>query len=522
MSVLTIHQAHAPGESYNLTLSSSRVQEYNTPGVTLYLNVTGANTSNNYQFTFTVTDPSGVRANATTSITPIQATFVTSVLYPKDFGTGAGVRYVGNYTINVAQTQPGNKPTVATGRFVAGITDNLIYQRTYQISTKAEGYAASESITITLFQGSGLAQGFPLVRAADANGSLSFPWQIPPDAATGNYRITLTGPTTAKNPADIQTFTVNPTSVTIPGLTVNNPTMARTLTQQFLFAPQYPSGQRVQTGWATIRIAEPDGVTHVSTNGTFDSLTGTFRATYRPPPDAVAGIWVATIDTDQFNDGYGNKGPSLTVVAGFYLQPATLNVAITAKLLAGITFNAGDVIPIYASVKYPDGSLFDSGVVVAKLSHGGVVVGTPVTLSYVPGQQEWAGSYQANSHDPSGIWLVTVDASDQPGNTGEEILSTIVSIPPPTPPPSQPSGLNTSSFLLVAAIVAAVALGVLLMALLIHRKKLTRTEVKLDLRVVDKEVDRIQDSAFFQRVKKQVEDKKGPESDEPSGRRTDH
>ncbi len=507
-----VQLAHAPGEVYSLALSSTRVQEYNTPGITISLNVTSASIGTNYQFTFTVSDPTGAITAAVTSTTPSNPSFLTSVVYPKDFGPNTAVKYVGNYTVNVDQNKPSTKLSVQTGRFLVGLTDNLSYGRTYQVSMKAAGYGTSESITIRLSQGGVSVPGFPLSRPADVNGSFSFPWQIPPNATIGTYTLTLTGSTTPKTPTDTQTFAVNQANVIIPGLTVNSPTISRTLTQQFLFAPQYPSGQRIQTGQATIRIAEPDGVTHVSANGTYDGLTGTFRATYRLPTNAITGIWVATIDTNVFDDGYGNKGPGLTIATGFYVQSASLDVAITETLITGKTFNAGDVIPIYASIKYPDGTLFDSGLVVAKLLNNGLVVGTPITLSYIPGQQEWAGSYQVRSSDPAGIWVVTLDASDQPGNTGQEILSVIVSIPPITPPPSQASGMSTSFFLLIAAIVAAAALAGLLGALLLHRKKVTRSEVKLDLSVVDKEVGRIQESAFFQRVKRQVEDKKSPES----------
>ncbi len=476
------------------------------------LNITNATVGTNYQFTFTVSDPSGAVTAAVTSTTPTNPSFLTSVVYPRDFGPTAVVKYVGNYTVNIDQNKPSTKLSVQTGRFLVGLTDSVRYERTYQVSMKAAGYATSESITIRLSQGGVSVPGFPLSRPADVNGSFSFPWQIPPNATIGTYTLTLTGSTTPKTPTDTQTFAVNQANVIIPGLTVNSPTISRTLTQQFEFRPQYSSGQYVQTGSATVRMAEPDGVTHVSTIGTFDNLTGTFRATYRLQTDATAGIWVATIDTNMFDDSYGNKGPGLTVATGFYVQPATLDVAITQAYITGKTFNAGDLIPIYASIKYPDGTLFNSGVVVAKLSQNGLLVGTPIPLSYYPSQQQWAGGYSVKSDDPAGIWKVTLDANDQPGNTGEDFLSVIVSVAPPNPPSSPPSGVNSSSFLLIAAVVAAVALAGLLAALILHRKKVTRSEVKLDMSVVDKEVGRIQESAFFQRVKKQVEDKKTSDS----------
>jgi hypothetical protein len=412
--------------------------------------------------------------------------------------------YVGNYTINVQQNQPTNKNNVATGIFLASLTDRVTYQRSNQVSLKAAGYSGFESVTIRLFHGSSLVSSTPA--QADAGGSISYPWPVPINTVTGNYKFNLTG-TTVKVPVDVQLFNITPANVTIPGLTANNPTIQRTLTQQFVFAPQYPTGQKVQTGQALIRILESDGVTYVYATGAYDSQAGTFRAAYRIPQDAMTGIWVAAIDTNKLDDSYGNLGPALTVAVGFNVQAATLNVSIT-PLPAAKTFGAGDVIPIYASIKYPDGTWFNSGIVSVTLLHSGVAVGTPIPLSYIPGQQEWAGSYQVGLNDPSGLWLVEVNARDQPGNLGTGTSSAVVSIPPS----SQSMSLISSTFLLIAAVASAGAIGVLLWFLFAGRRKLTK-KVKLDLSVVDKEVDRIIDTAFFQRVKKQVEDTRASKSD---------
>ena len=494
---------HAPlGETYTLTLSNSRVQEYNTPGVVLHLTVTNASVGSNYRFTFFVIDPSGATKQAVNSTTATTASFLASVVYPRDFGTS--MAYVGNYTINVQQNQPTNK-NVATGVFLAGLTDRVTYQRSSQVSLKAAGYSGFESVTIRLFHGPSLVSSY-LVQA-DPGGGISYPWPIPVGMVTGIYKFNLTG-TTVKVPVDTQLFNVTAANVTIPGLTATNPTIQRTLTQQFVFAAQYPTGQKVLTGQATIRILESDGVTFVYASGTYDSQAGTFRAAYRIPQDAMTGIWVAAIDTNKLDDSYGNLGPALTVAVGFNVQVSSLNVSIT-PLPAAKTFGAGDVIPIYASVKYPDGTWFNSGTVSATLLHSGVAVGTPIPLSYIPGQEEWAGSYQVGPNDPSGLWLVQVNARDQSGNLGTVTSSAVVSIPPSP----QATPLISSTFLLIAAIVSAGAIGVLLWFLLAGRRKLTK-KVKLDISIVDKEVDRIMDTPFFQRVKKQVEDTKAPRSDE--------
>lgn len=512
LGVFTVPTVHAPGEVYTFSVSSSRVQEYNAPGVTLYVNVTNAVVGGRYQLTFNVRDPNGAGKNSSNSTTATSSTFVLSVVYPRDFGAGLVMKYVGTYTINVAQNQPSAKPSVAIGQFQVGLTDSVTYQRTYPISIEATGYQAGENITTSLVHSGIPAPGFPTSLLADPGGSLNFSWRIPPSEPLGAYTLTLAGSSTAKTPQDTQTFTILATTVSVPGLTVNSPSISRSLTEQFLFAPQYPDGQRIQTGLATIRIAESDGVYYANATGNYDGSTGTFRGKYYVPRDAMTGIWVATVDPKKFDDGYGNLGPALAVSTGFNIQPASLNVSVVATGPTGKTYAPGDLIPVYTSVSYPDGTAFASGTVTAKFSHSGIIVGSPVSLSYIPGQQEWAGNYQVTSNDPSGIWLITVDASDQLVDTGEGTSSAAVNVPPATP---QPTGVSTSSFLLLAAIAAAAALAVLFWALLVARKKTTRQEVKLDLRVVDKEVDRIQDSEFFKNVKKQVEEKKPPSTDPP-------
>ncbi len=513
-SLFGVQAVHAAGETYTLTLSSSRIQEYDTPGVTLYLRVTGASPSSTYKFSFTVTDASGIPASANSSMVSGNATFTSSIVYPRDFGTGARVQFVGNYTVDVSQTLPVVKTNVQTGEFLVGVTESITYQRTDQVSTVAEGYFASENVGVSVLHESMLVAGFPLYHPAAVDGSFSFTWKIPSNESIGNYSIRLTGSTTNKSPADAQAFTVYPANVIIPGLTVNSVSISRTVEQEFLFSPQYPSGQRVQSGQVALRIQESDSVTQISTSSSYDNKTGVFRAAYTLDLDALTGSWVAWIEPNTFDDGFGNKGPAQTVVVGFNVQAAALDVSIASKPLTAITFRDGGTIPIQAVVKYPDGTRLTSGSATARLSQAvsGVSIGIPIRLSFIPDQQDWEGSYIVGVTDPSGIWLVTVEASDQFGNSGSEALPTSVSTS--TSQPSQFLGFTTSLFLLVATIVAAAALGVVLV-LLIRRKNLTR-EVKLDLTVVDREADRIQESSFFKRVKEQINDKKESNNSSPS------
>ncbi|HET7405159.1 MAG TPA: hypothetical protein VFJ63_03490, partial [Candidatus Bathyarchaeia archaeon] len=185
------------------------------------------------------------------------------------------------------------------------------------------------------------------------------------------------------------------------------------------------------------------------------------------------------------------------------VQPAALNITILNLVIGSKSYNPGDIIPIYASVTYPDGSTFGTGTVQARLSDNGVLVGTPVTLAYITGQQAWAGTYQVGDYDPSGLWVITIDATDQIGDSGQGTYSATVQVPPST----QTSWFTTSNFLLIIAIIAGALLAFLVWAIFAARRRVTRKHMKIDLSVVDNEVSKIQDSTFFQNVKKQVEDK---------------
>lgn len=501
---LSVSRVYGPpgGETYILIVSSPRSQEVNTPGETLFLNISNAAIGSNYHVSFTVTDPNGIAKSASNTTTASTTSIILSVVYPRDFPAGTTIHLVGNYTINVSQSQPQNKASVATGSFLIGLTDAKAYQRTTHISIRASGYGASENITTTLMQGGTSAIGFPTWLLADSNGNLNYSWRVPPNEPTGSYTLTLTG-LTSKPVPDSQTLSVLVTSVNVPGLTAKWPNISRSLTEQLLLGPQYPDGQRVQSGLGSIRITETDGIDVENATAGYDNLTGLFRCPYYVPKTAMAGIWIARVDPNTFDDGYGNRGPALTVTTGFNVQPATLNVSIINISVGIKTYIPGDIIPIYASVSYPDGSSLSSGTVQARLTKGGIPVGTPVTLAYIPGQQAWAGTYQVGNNDPSGLWLITIDATNQIGDTGEGTYSATVDVPPAT----STSWFTTSNFLLIVAIIAGAFLALLVWALFAARRKVTRKQMKIDLSVVDKEVSKIQDSAFFQNVKKQVDEK---------------
>lgn len=500
------------GEVYTLTESPGRIQEANLPGVTLILNVTSATTSTNYRFTWTVTDPTGMGRVASNSITtgPTQTSLVLSVVYPRDFPAGTVVKYVGNYTVNVSQSQPVNKPSVATGQFVAGLTDNLIYQRTIQLSASALGYAINENVSIGISHIGNPAPNFPRWNLTDANGAFTYRWQIPAAVPTGAYSMTLTGAKTTKTILDTQSFTIDPTNVTISQMTVTKSSLQRTQTEGMLFNATYPGGSSVRSGQVALRIAETDGITTHYTTATYDPTLGLFRAGYRIPLNSQSGIWVAIIDPNGFDDSYGNAGPQTTVAKGFAVQPAILSVSVSSS---NKTYAAGDVIPLYSTVTNPDGSLFNSGTVTATLFHSGLQIRSPIALSFISGQNVWAGSYQVNASDSPGIWVVTVAASDNYGNVGQQSSSVVVNIPPGQPS-QQPSLLNSFTFIVITVILAIATGALLVWALFWSRRKMSKKQVKLDLKFVDAEVERIESKDFFQSVKGQVEQKNSRTTEE--------
>ncbi len=506
-----IPRVWAPGETYSLSVNPSRVQEADVPGDSLVLNVANAVIGTNYRFTWNVQDPTGVGKNAFNSTTATMSSFTLSVLYPRDFGPGTSITYVGNYTVNVQQNLPVNVPSVATGQFLAGLTDSKSYQRTSQVAIRAQGYQASEGVTVNISHGGTSAPGYPKTLAA-VTGSLSTLWQVPANASTGIWTVGLTGATTNKVIPDTQTFNVYPTNVTISQFIVTASTLQRTLTEEFRFTSTYLSGIQVQTGQAKLRILEADGVTSHNVTATYTPVLGTFRATYRPALSAQLGIWVATISPNDFNDGYGNGGPLTTVAKGFTVQPASLGVSVT---VFNQTYGVGNLIPVYATITTPDGTIFNAGTVTARLSHSGVQIKSPIALSFVAGQNKWAGSYQVNASDPSGIWVVNVTASDSYGNTGQQSSSAIVSVPPP--PSARPSILDSIGFLLLA-IILAIAAALFGLGFFWSHRKATKKEIRIDMKLVDNEVQRIEEKDFFQRVKKQVENKEdtGGKDSKPS------
>ncbi len=476
-------------ETYSLAISPGRIQESNTPGTTLVLTVSNA-LSQPYTFVFSVTDPTPNTKTASVSVSNTQSSFSVSVVYPRDFGGGASVNNVGTYSVSVSQTSPLVSSPVASGSFLVGLTDSPTYQRTFTVSILAQGYAGSELLTLSLTRLGVPVTGFPIQQPADTTGRFSFSWQVPPNLPTGNYTVSLAG-TTVKTPPDTQTFTIYPTRVNIPQLTMAQSSLQRSLSEGFSFTATYLSGVPVQSGSLSIRITETDGTTSHSASASYNATLRSFAATYRIPLSGQVGAWVGTVDVNSFDDGYGNVGPSASVVHAFTVQQALLSVTLSIN---NKTYTTNDLVVVSAAVTAPDGSTFNSGTVAGSLSRSGTPVGGQISLSYVQSQGRWVGSYTVNATSPSGLWLIQVRASDIYGNAGQGSTLSTVSVPQQNP-------VFSYWFLFVLLLVGA---ALLVAVLFLKRRRIFRRELEVDLRAVGLEAQKIENQEFFKSVKEQL------------------
>ena len=307
------------------------------------LNVSGTASGAFYGFSWNVTDPSGSLGSFVYYIAANGPILTLTAVYPRDF-SGASVKYNGTYRVNIFQTYPAPTVLVATGKFYAGLTDSLAYKRTATVITIAQGYASNENITIRISHAGILAPGFPKYQLADTTGSFSYSWQIPVSTPLGSNNITLSGQASVKKPPDSQIFTVQPTSVSITQLAANVTLLHGTQVADFTFSSTYPNGTQANTGTTTVRVIEPNGITNHLVSATYNATSKAFQGTYRLSSSSPSGGWAAVIDPAAFDDGYGNVGPTTSVVRGFIVEPAassqTPTSAVTYLLLVAVILMA--------------------------------------------------------------------------------------------------------------------------------------------------------------------------------------
>ena len=398
--------------------------------ITIVLSYPGATPLTLYSFSFFVRDPSttvwtSTRQNYTTFLGETEFSLI--ILYPSpEFPCNGpslcpSTSLVGTYIVSVSQILPSPRPNVAPPTwFFVGLTDRYQpYQRTQSVSIVATGYAPGESVNIAIRTSTTLTLVYSHTASASSTGQVTDSWYIPKNATvTEDYIVTLTGTVTSKNPADAQGFNVQQALMSISALSSSKSTYQRTETFSFSFQAAYPSGEIANTGLALITLTRPDRTNRTLT-ATYNGELQTFVATYKTTTTNQTGTWTASLVDYGYDDGFGNQGPTTILTTSPQLQPAAFAVSVTMKAI----FAASEQIKFNATITYPDGTLLTSGNVSSTLSltGGGYTASVPVV--YDTFLNIWIGIYNPRGDEPSGLWSLTVAASDsaQPANSGSSV-----------------------------------------------------------------------------------------------------
>ncbi|HZY93637.1 MAG TPA: hypothetical protein VFE98_02115 [Candidatus Bathyarchaeia archaeon] len=122
-------------------------------------------------------------------------------------------------------------------------------------------------------------------------------------------------------------------------------------------------------------------------------------------------------------------------------------------------------------------------------------------LIYDQTRGKWTGSYRVNSTDPSGIWLLTVNAGDAYGNGGNSNASFNVSVNSSGPTPPGGTSILTGW---LPWIVLLVALGLGFGTLISRQRGVTHREVKLDVQAIKEKAEQVKGEDFLQSIQAQL------------------
>lgn len=485
--------ATAAGETYSLTATPGRVIEGYSPGIHIVLVVSNAQTGP-YSFTWTVTNPAGTTNSIPMSTVSTGGTWNETAVYPSSF-TGTSLNLVGNYSINVAETVPSVITSVRTASFQVGLTDSPTYQRTSNVMITGTGYVAGDNVTIQVTRGASPASGFPTWKAAPG-GVLSFAWQTLPNTPLGTYNVTLSGKNTvAKNPPDSQLFIMFPTNTTTNSLLTGMGTVSRTQTIELKFNATYLDGSPATTGTAQVIVTEPNTATSHILTANYESAQASFTCYYATSLNSPTGLWSASLNTNAFDDGYGNGGPASPVPTAFAVQAAILSISDRSF---NQTYSSGNIISIVSKVLTPSGANFTQGTVTATISLGGQSVAGPIRLSFDQARGDWTGSYKVGNSDPGGIWSIVIIAQDAYGNGGQTSASFNVS----TLSSQGPLQSFLSTWLWLIAILAIIGAGFAI--LIFRRRSVSHQEVKLDLQAIHRKAEEVKSDDFLQSIQAQL------------------
>ena len=477
----------------------SFAQEGNT--VSLIFSVTGAAPLTQYRFRFSVTDPAGTIVQALLNYTtgPGQDTFNIVVGYPSSSLQGKNT-LVGQYNARVDELFPTAIPGAAGTSFFLSITDNAAYQRTQTMAIQASGYAASESVTVNIRTQTASTQVFTALIVAPASGTVTTSWKIPRNATIDNYVVTVSGSTTTKSPADVQTVSVSRATMTVGSIGMLKASYQRNETMRFYFQPTYPDGTIPSTGAGLLTLTRPDN-TNVTLTATYDLLFQTFDAAYQTSVNDEVGNWKVSLIGHAYSDVYGNAGPGTLVSNTVPLTSIPLTVTVTSNS----TIAVSQSLKLDANVTYPNGSPLPSGTVKAYLLYSGTpTINDTVPMVFDSGLKLWVGTYTIRSSDSGGLWSLVVKASDSapsPANSGSATKAITVQN-------TGGGGISSLPLYFFGIISALIALLLVAAFFLFKRRKVSHARLKIDLDAVRSEAGRIESTDFFQSVKGQVKKEK--------------
>src|SRR5260370_20277247 len=195
-------------------------------------------------------------------------------------------------------------------------------------------------------------------------------------------------------------------------------------------------------------------------------------------------------------------GSSTSVNRGFPVSAAVLSVTTSTP---NSTYTTGSIIVINAIVVTPGGDNFTSGTVTATALSSYVQIGSSLQLSYDQTYGKWVGSYTVNSTNPTGSWIIQVNATDAFGNSGYGSTSTLVTLPPSQQPPPSPTS-SAFNYLWIVVIALVVALAVLASFIVYRRGRMVRRGLKLDLEAIHAEAKKVENNEVFTNVQEQLKE----------------
>ena len=260
---------------------------------------------------------------------------------------------------------------------------------------------------------------------ANDAGEYEHTWPIPNNAQVGTWAMSVGGIGTydssfERHRADGQ-FGVVEASLKLSIHQQPQSRYQRTETARIAFIVKYPDQSPVTTvkaGFKPVFISRM-GIRAQSLSLVLtDAMNGIWTTEYTIPKNETLGKDFAfTMSAGSFDDGFGNKAPSSTLVSSqFEVASAQLTISIISpKHTYEMLF---DSISPNATVKYPDGSDLVDGTVSAIFESGALRDVRP--LLFHERSRSWILTYHLAITEIQriGTWKMTLTAEDAYGNRG--------------------------------------------------------------------------------------------------------